>query len=77
MEKKKVSKDTKMMVYIMTYRPVLVFGAESLVLTRDLKSKIQAAYFRKVKGIIRRERLKIEEVEEKLNVGTGSSKNQN
>ena len=51
--------------------PILTYGCESWVLTKDIRSRIQAAemkYLRRIKGITRRDRVRNEVVRQELKV---------
>lgn len=77
LQRREVSKKTKMVIYKVIYRPILMFGSETWVLTRGQRSRVQAAemrYLRKVKGITRRDRIRNEIVREELEIQAISTK---
>ena len=54
-----VPKKAKLMIHMTTLRPILLYGHESWILTKKLRSKITAAdmkVLRLVKGVTRRDR---------------------
>lgn len=68
---RKVSNQTKLKVYRMIYCPILTNGCERWVLTKSLKSKLQAVemkYLFKVKAVTRRDKIRNETIREELNV---------
>ena len=69
--RKEVTKKTKVNVYKTIYRPVLTFGCETWNLSKAEKSRIQAVemrYLRRVKGITKRDRIRNEIVRDELDV---------
>lgn len=71
LNKKEISRAVKMSVYKTVFIPTLIFGCESWVLTKRLKSKIQRMemlYLRRVLGVTRKDRLRNSFIREELKV---------
>lgn len=69
--KKEISRETKLKVYKAIYRPILTYGCESWVLNRRQKNKIQAAemrYLRRVRGVTKMDRIKNLEIRKDLKI---------
>src|SRR3978361_1128078 len=69
--KKEVSTGTKMTVYKTIFRPILIYGSESWVLTQQQRNKIQAVemkFLRGVRGVTKRDRLRSEKIREDLQI---------
>lgn len=69
--KKEVSRNTKIKVYKAVYRPILTYGCETWVLSEREKSKVGAAemkYLRRVKGVTRRDRIRNDDIRAELNI---------
>ena len=69
--KKEVSTGTKMTVYKTIFRPILIYGSESWVLTQQQRNKIQAVemkFLRGVRGVTKRDRLRSEKIREDLHI---------
>ncbi|CAH1987605.1 unnamed protein product, partial [Acanthoscelides obtectus] len=69
LRKKMTSRKTKMTVYRTVFRPILIFGSESWVLTNRQKSKLQVIdmkYLRAVKGVTRKDKIRNEVIREEL-----------
>ncbi|KAJ8934309.1 hypothetical protein NQ318_002900 [Aromia moschata] len=70
-EKKEISKKTKMRIYKAVYRPILTYGCESWVLNEKEKVRIGAMemkYLRKVKGVNRLQRHRNEDISRELEI---------
>ena len=66
-----MQKKTKVNVYKAIFCPILTYSCESWVLTKDIRSRIQAAKMnclRRIKAITRRDRVKNEVVRQQLKV---------
>ena len=66
-----ITKKTKVKVYKSIFCLILTYGCESWVLTKNIKSRIQATemkYLRRIKGITRRDRVRKEVVRQELKV---------
>lgn len=69
--RREISTGTKLTVYNTIFRPILTYGSESWILTRQQKSKLQAVemkYLRAVKGVTRRDRIRNASIREQLKV---------
>lgn len=69
--KREVTQKTKLSVYKTIFRPTLTYGSESWVLTKRMKSKLEAVemkYLRKVKGVTLRDRVRSATIREELEV---------
>ena len=66
-----ITKKTKVNVYKSIFCPILTYGCESWVLTKDIRSRFQAAemkYLQSIKRIMRRDRVRNEVVRQELKV---------
>ncbi|XP_023310553.1 uncharacterized protein LOC111691870 [Anoplophora glabripennis] len=69
--KREISTKTKMNVYQAVYKPILTYGCETWILTRQHKSKIQATemkYLRRVRGVTKMDRMRSEQIRKDLGV---------
>lgn len=69
--KREISRETKMKVFRAIYRPVLTYGCESWVMTERQKSKLQAAemkYIRRVRGVTKLDRMKSVDIRKELEI---------
>lgn len=67
--KKELSQKTKMTVFKTIFVPSLIFGSESWILSRRLKSQLQATemkFLRKIKGVTRKDKIRNEVIREEL-----------
>ena len=71
MNMKEVTVNTKMKIYRVIYRHILIYGSESWVLTERDVSKIRAAemkYLRRVRGISKLDRIRNETIRNHLDI---------
>src|SRR3978361_427810 len=69
--KKEVYTGTKMTVYKTIFRPILIYGSESWVLTQQQRNKIQAVemkFLRGVRDVTKRDRLRSGKIREDLHI---------
>lgn len=69
--KKELTKRTKVKIYETILAPILMYGCESWVLSERMKSRIQACemkILRKIEGVTRRDKLRNENIRQKLNM---------
>ena len=71
LDNRKVSKETKLTVYKTIFRPVLIYGSESWVLTPSQKSRVQAIdmkFLRAIKRVTKLDCMPINKIREDLEV---------
>lgn len=69
--KKEVSRKTKMTVYKTIVRPILTYGCESWVMSRRIKARVAASemkFLRRVKGVSLRDRIRSKQIREELEI---------
>src|SRR3978361_55597 len=69
--KKEVSTGTKMTVYKTIFRPILIYGSESWVLTQQQRNKtpgVEMKFLRGVRGVTKRGRLRSDKIREDLHI---------
>lgn len=67
--KKEITRQTKIKIFNAIYRPILTYGCETWVLNDRQKSKIQATemkYLRRVKGVTKLDRIKNQDIRDEL-----------
>lgn len=73
--KKEVSRKTKMNVFKTIYRPILTFGCESWILNQNQRSKLQAVemkFLRKVRGVTKFDKMKNMDIRRDLEINSVS-----
>lgn len=71
LNKKEVSKKTKVKIHKAVFEPVLTYGSESWVMNKKLKSKVQAMemrILRKIEGVTKKDKIRNTEIRRRLNV---------
>ena len=71
LKERKIPKDVKACMYTTILRPVLLYGSETWILTKKLKSRIQATEMRVLRlihGVTKRDRIRNENIRSTLSV---------